>query len=120
MRVTCARVRRPEREFLRRSRSRQIGGVQIFTQLLLEIPMVLQCFQQFAAGLETRGWFFRERAGNYVAQTCVDGRIEFARRNRLFVDDLINYGGDVLSRKWFFAGDEFVKNYAERENIGAA
>src|SRR5258707_10381935 len=50
----------------------------------------------------------------------VDGWIQGTRGNRLFVDDLVDDGGDALAGERLFAGEDFVEQDAEGEDVAAA
>ncbi len=86
----------------------------------LDGPVVPQVFEHFAATLVALVGLFFQRPHDYRADPRMNGRINLPWGNGLFVDDLVDHRGDVLSRERFFAGHHFIEHHAQREDVAAA
>src|ERR1700720_2105253 len=95
------------------------GGVRI-PRRAVEGAVVAQVFEHFAAALVPRVRIFGQRTHHHSANARMNGRVHLFWRNGFFVDDFVDYRGDVLSWEGLFSGDHFVEHYTQGEDVAAA
>src|ERR1700731_5011929 len=95
------------------------GGLRI-ARVGGERPVVAQIFEHFAAALVTRVGIFGQRAHDHGADSRMNRRVHLLWRDGFFVDDLVDYRGDVLTGEGLLSRDHFIKHYAQGENVAAA
>src|ERR1700730_5478598 len=85
-----------------------------------ERAIVAQIIQHFAAALITGIRILCQRAHDNGTDSGVNRGVHLFWRDGVFVHDFVDYGGDVLTRNGFFAGDHVVEHDAEGEDVAAS
>ena len=76
--------------------------------------------REFGAALIALGWILGKALRDYCTQAGMDRHLEFAGRNRVLMDDLVNDRGHILACKRPLAGRHLVKHDAKTEQVSAA
>ncbi len=81
--------------------------------------VIAEVLEHFPAALIATLWILDQCFHHHGADTRVNGGIHLFRRNRFFVHNFVNDGGDVLSREGLLAGDHLVEHDAQGKDVAA-